>query len=174
VGDAVTTHPRPTLGGRHNDESFEGSRRSHDLPEANPEQQTQSRLARGQPRAGVVVTTRFRAEDTITTRPRQPQVGDAVTTRPRPTLGGRRSHDSPEANRERETHSRLARGQPRVGDAVTTCPRPTRAGDAVMTRPREGDTVTTGLGAGDVVTLTRGQPMAEDANTTRPRLTLCG
>jgi hypothetical protein len=57
--------------------------------------------------------------------PRPIRVGDAVTTHPRPSLGGRRSHDSPEANPRWETQSRLTRGQPRVGDAITTSPRPT-------------------------------------------------
>jgi hypothetical protein len=42
VGDAVTTGPRPTP----------GVRRSHDLPEANPGWEIQSRLDRGQPWAG--------------------------------------------------------------------------------------------------------------------------
>jgi hypothetical protein len=37
----------------------------------------------------------------------QPRAGDAVTTRPRPTPGGRCSHDSPEANLGRETQSQL-------------------------------------------------------------------
>jgi hypothetical protein len=74
VGDAVTTCPRPTP----------GRIRSHDSPEANLGLETQSRPARGQPRAGDAVMTR--------------SAGDAVTTRPRPTPGGRHSHDSPEAN----------------------------------------------------------------------------
>jgi hypothetical protein len=37
MGDAVTTCPRPTSGGRHN----------HDSSEAKPGQETQSRLTRG-------------------------------------------------------------------------------------------------------------------------------
>jgi hypothetical protein len=34
----------------------------------------------------------------------QPRAGDSVTTRPRPTPGGRRSHDSLEANLGRRHH----------------------------------------------------------------------
>jgi hypothetical protein len=95
-----------------------GGRRSHDSSEAT----SQSRLARGWPRAG----------DTDTPCPRQP-----------------RSHDSPECGLGREMRSRLVRGYRRVGDAVTATPRPTsagershdarghlRAGDAVTPRPR--------------------------------------
>jgi hypothetical protein len=67
--------------------------------------ETQSRLAQGQPRAR-----------------------DAITTRSRPTPGGRRSHDSPEAIPGWETKSRLTRGQPWVGDAVTARPRSTSDG----------------------------------------------
>jgi hypothetical protein len=51
-------------------------------------------------RVGDAVTTRLRAGDAVTTRLR---AGDAITTRPRPTLGGRRSHDLPEAIPMRET-----------------------------------------------------------------------
>jgi hypothetical protein len=47
----------------------------HDSPEANTRRETQSRLARGRPWAG-----------------------DTSTTPPRPTLGGKHSHDSPEAD----------------------------------------------------------------------------
>jgi hypothetical protein len=50
--------------------------------------------------------------------------------------GGRHSHDSSEANPGWETQSRLARGQPWVGDAP-------RQKDAVLTRLRAGDTITT-------------------------------
>jgi hypothetical protein len=46
----------------------------------------------------------------------------------RPTLGGRRSHASPEANLGRETHSRFARGQPWAGEGVTARPRQTLGG----------------------------------------------
>jgi hypothetical protein len=74
VGDIVTTRPRPSPGGRG----------SHDSPEAIPGRETQSRLARGQPRAG-----------------------NAVMTRLSPTLGGRRSHDLPEAKPGWERQSRL-------------------------------------------------------------------
>jgi hypothetical protein len=45
-------------------------------------------------------------------------------TRPRPTLSGRRSHDSSEANPGHETQSRLTRGQPRAGNAFPTRLRP--------------------------------------------------
>jgi hypothetical protein len=45
-------------------------------------------------------------------------------TRSRPTLGGRGSHDSPEAILGLETQSRLARGQP----WVVTRPRPSLGG----------------------------------------------
>jgi hypothetical protein len=48
--------------------------------------------------------------------------------RPRPTLGGRRAHGSPEASYGRETHSWLARGQPSVRDTVTPHPSPTPGG----------------------------------------------
>jgi hypothetical protein len=65
------TRPRPTP----------CRRRSHDSPKTILGQEMQSRLARGQPRAG-----------------------DAVTTRARPTPGGRRSHDSPEANPGQTAH----------------------------------------------------------------------
>jgi hypothetical protein len=78
----------------------------------------ESQLARGQPWTG----------DATTTRLSQPRVGDTVTTCSRPTLGGRRSHNSSEANLGREIQSRLARGQPWAGDAVTTRPRPTSDG----------------------------------------------
>jgi hypothetical protein len=36
------------------------------------------------------------------------RVGDVVTTQPRPTSGGRRSHDLLKSNLGRETNSRLA------------------------------------------------------------------
>jgi hypothetical protein len=82
-----------------------GGRRSHGSPEANLGRETQSRLARGQPRAG-----------------------DVVTTRPMLTSGGRHSHGSSEANPGRETQLRLAQGQPRAGEPVTPRPRPTSGG----------------------------------------------
>jgi hypothetical protein len=66
-------------------------------PDAILGRETQSRLARGQPRAG----------DTVTARPRPLREGDAVTPHPRPTSGGRRSHASPVAILGRETQSRL-------------------------------------------------------------------
>ena len=53
-------------------------------PEANLRREIQSRVVQGQPRAG-----------------------DTVTTRPRPNTGERGSHDSPDANPGRKTHSRL-------------------------------------------------------------------
>jgi hypothetical protein len=64
AGDTVTTHLRTPSSGRHN----------HDLSEAKPGRDRQSRLIRGQARAA-----------------------DAVTTHPRPSSGSRRSHDSPKA-----------------------------------------------------------------------------
>jgi hypothetical protein len=73
------TRPRPTSSGRH----------SHDSPETNTGRETQSRLARGQPRAVDAVTTRSRP----TLRER-----DAVTARPRPTPYKQRISDSPETN----------------------------------------------------------------------------
>jgi hypothetical protein len=51
AGDAVTTHPRLTLGGR----------RSHGSPEDNLERTTKSWLTRGQPRAGDTVRARPRS-----------------------------------------------------------------------------------------------------------------
>jgi hypothetical protein len=92
----VATRLRPTS----------GRRCSHHSPEANPKRETQSGLARGQPRPRDAVTTCSRSTpgriwswltrghprtgDTVTTRPRardavttHPRVGDAVTTRSR-------------------------------------------------------------------------------------------
>jgi hypothetical protein len=90
------TRPRPTSGRTH----------SHDLPEANPGRETQSRLVRGQPWMGD-------SHDSLEDNPEQemqsrlargrPRAGDSVMTRSWPTQGGRRSHDSPEANPGRET-----------------------------------------------------------------------
>jgi hypothetical protein len=68
--------PGPILGRKR-----PGGRRSHVSLMVNPGRETQSRLARGQPRAG-----------------------DAVTTRPRPTSGGRHSHNSSEANPGQVVH----------------------------------------------------------------------
>jgi hypothetical protein len=86
AGDAVTTCSRPTSCGRgsHDSPEASGGTGSHDLPKAIPGRETQSRLARGQPRA----------REAVTTRPGHPRAGDAVTTRPWPSSGGRRSHDS--------------------------------------------------------------------------------
>jgi hypothetical protein len=114
TGDAVTTRPRSTVGGRGTHDSLEanpgtgntvtsrlrqtsGGRRSHDSPEANPGGtrshdspeailgwETRPRLAQCHPRMG----------DTVTTCPRrrgQPRVGDAVTTRPEANPFRRRS-----------------------------------------------------------------------------------
>jgi hypothetical protein len=129
VGEAVTTCPRPTLGGRG----------SYDLPEAKPKQDRQSRLFLDHSRAG----------DTVTTRPRPSLGGQAVTTRLRSSAGGTDSHNSPNANPPGGIHSysspeanpggiqsynspeakarqnkQSVRGNPRVGEAVTTHPRP--------------------------------------------------
>jgi hypothetical protein len=97
TGDVITTRPWPTPSERYN----------HDSPEANPARETQSQLARGQPRAGYTVTARPRpnpGQETQSCLARgQPRAGDTVTARPRPSLGGRRSHVSPEANLGRET-----------------------------------------------------------------------
>jgi hypothetical protein len=71
-----------------------GGRRSHGSPKANLGQETHSRVARGQPRAGDAITTRSRPK---------PQVGYVVMPRPRPTSDERCSHVSPEANPRRET-----------------------------------------------------------------------
>jgi hypothetical protein len=80
------TRLRPTLGWR----------RSHTLPEANPRQETQSCLARGQPWAG----------DAVTACPRPTSGGRHSYVSPEPTSSRRRSHRSPEAN----PRHRLARG----------------------------------------------------------------
>jgi hypothetical protein len=77
------THPGAIPGGRCN----------HDSPKADPGQETQSRLTRGRPRAG----------DIVTTCPRPTSGGDTVPTRPRSTPEGRRSDDSPVVNLGRET-----------------------------------------------------------------------
>jgi hypothetical protein len=79
--------------------------RNHDSPEAITRRETQSQLVTTYPRVGDAVTTRPRAGYAVTTRLR---VGDAITTRPRPTLGGRQSHDLPEAIPMWETQSQLA------------------------------------------------------------------
>jgi hypothetical protein len=71
------------LGGRCGHDSLEatpGRRRSHNLPKANP------------------------GQETVMTCPAR----DIVTTRPRPTPSGGHSHGSPEDNLGRETQSRLA------------------------------------------------------------------
>jgi hypothetical protein len=124
VGDAVTTRPRPTS----------GERRSHGSLETNLRQaahfrltrghlqrssgwETQSQLARGQPRAG----------DAITTRPR-PTSGGRQSRLARQASGGRRSHGSPEPKLGGR-QSRFVRGQTRAGDAVTPRPRPTSRGN---------------------------------------------
>jgi hypothetical protein len=79
-------------------------RRSHDSPEANLGRETQSRLARGQPRIGDAITAHSR-----------PNLGRETQSRlTRPTLDRRRSHGS--------------RGQPRAGGIITACPRPTPSG----------------------------------------------
>jgi hypothetical protein len=75
-------------------------------------------LARGQLRAGDVVTTRSRVGDAFTTRPRvEDAIMTCLRTTParrhshyslRPFLGGRHSHDSLEANLGWETQSGLA------------------------------------------------------------------
>jgi hypothetical protein len=106
VRDTVMTRSRPTPGGRH----------SHDSPEANHGRETQSRLIRGQPRAGDLATFargQPRAGDTVMTRLRPTSDRRRNHIRPRPTPSGIRSHDSFEANLGWETQSRLVRGQPR-------------------------------------------------------------
>jgi hypothetical protein len=92
-------------------------------------------------------------------------VGDAVTTRPRLTPGGRRGHDSPDANRGRETSSRLARGKPRARDIVTTRPRPTPGGRRGHYSPEANP------GWETQSRRARGQPRAGHAITTRLRPT---
>jgi hypothetical protein len=69
-----------------------GGRRCHHSPEAILRQETQSRLARGQPWAE-----------------------DIVTSRPRLSPGGRHSHDLHEANLGRETQSQLASPETNLG-----------------------------------------------------------
>jgi hypothetical protein len=113
-------------------------------PEADPGQETQSRLVRGRPR---------RESQSRLARGR-PRTGDTVTARPRLTSGGRRSHTLLEVDLERETQSRLARassggrhshnstegnlgqetqshlapGHPRAGDVVTPRPKTSSGG----------------------------------------------
>jgi hypothetical protein len=128
---------------------------SHNSSEANPERETQSRLAQDQTRAG-----------------------DAVAARPRPTPGGRHSHDSPdtnlgrrrshdlsETNLMRETQSRLVRDQPRAADGVTPRLRPSSGGR------RGHDSHETKLERETQSRLAWDQPRAGDAVTARPRLT---
>jgi hypothetical protein len=102
------TRPRPSS----------GERRSHDSPEANPGRETQSRLARGQPRAGDAVTTRPRPTSggrRNQDSPRgQTRAGDTVTTCTRLNPGGRRNHDLLEGKPGRETQSRLVMTRPRA------------------------------------------------------------
>jgi hypothetical protein len=79
------THARPILCGKTSHDSTcrfcpNPQRRSHESPEANHGHDMHSRLARGQPQAGVI-----------------------ATTGPRPIPSGRRGHDWPEANPGRET-----------------------------------------------------------------------
>ena len=60
--------------------------RIHESPEANLGQETQTRLARGQPRAEHAVTTRG-----------HPRARDAVPARQRPTSDKQRNSDSPDS-----------------------------------------------------------------------------
>jgi hypothetical protein len=87
-------------------------------------------------------------------------------THPRPTLGGRRSHDTPEANLGRVTQSWLARRQHWTSSTFFPRPRPIpgerRSHDSPEAIPRREKQSR----------LTRGQPWAGDTVTTRSRLTL--
>jgi hypothetical protein len=90
AGDAVTTRPRPSLGGQTvttRSRPTPGGRHSHDTPEAILECNRQSQLAQGQPRAG-----------------------DAITAHTRPTPGERHGHNSLETNPRQAVYFRLARG----------------------------------------------------------------
>jgi hypothetical protein len=98
------------LGGRHSHDSLEAN--PSDSYKVIPGRETQSRLARG-----------------------QPQAGDVITTRPRPNSGGGGIHDSPEANLGWETQSRLARGQFWAGDTVTARWRPTLDKQCISASP---------------------------------------
>jgi hypothetical protein len=106
---------------------------------------TRLRLARGQARAGHMVTTRSRpspsrrhghgSPEAILGREtwsrharRQPRAEDAVTSRPMPTSDRSIGQDSPEANLGQYMQSQLVRGQFQAGDAVTTHPGPTSRG----------------------------------------------
>jgi hypothetical protein len=137
VGDAVTTRPRPTLGGRCTSterrslDSPEGGRYNHDSSEANPGRETRHDSPESNPRWEMhlerkgAVLTRLRA-------------GDIVTTPLRPTPGGRRSHDSSEANPGRESHHDSPEANPGWEMHL-------ERKDTVLTRLRAGDTVTTPL-----------------------------
>jgi hypothetical protein len=106
VGEAVTTRPRPTPGGRG----------SYDSPKANPKQDRQSRLFLGHSRAG----------DTVTTHPRPSPGGTGSNDSPEVIRGRTDSHDLPEAN-PRVGYTVTARPRPTpVGYKVTTRLRPSQ------------------------------------------------
>jgi hypothetical protein len=115
-------------------------------------------------------------------------------TRPRPTLGGRHSHDSPEAKPGRERQSQLTRGHLRAGDIVMTLPRSyhnTRRSHHLLEANLRGDVVTAlqkpipcrrhchdspeaNLGLEKQSRFARGKPMSGDIVTTRSRPTSGG
>jgi hypothetical protein len=111
---------------------------------------------RGQPQAGDAITTH--------------RVGDIVTTRPRPTLGGRCSHDLSEAHPGRETQSRLAQGQPRAGDAVTAHLRPKPDMQHISNSP-EGISSDATEGANSVDQLCKADRLTNSPPTKVQRLT---
>jgi hypothetical protein len=121
---------------------------SQDSPDVNLRWEMQSRLARGFPRAGDVVTTRPRLGDAITahsrreTQSRLVQGNLTVMARPRVASGGSRSHALPEAT----SQSRLARGWPRAGDAITARSRLPSGGRRIYSSPE------TNLGQENAVT----------------------
>jgi hypothetical protein len=110
---------------------------SQDSPDVDLGWEMQSRLARGFPRAGDIVTTRPRLGDAITARLRREtqsrlvQGNLAVTARPRVASGRSRSHALPEAT----SQSRLARGWLRAGDTIMARPRLPSGGRRIYNSP---------------------------------------
>jgi hypothetical protein len=158
---------------------------SHDSPDANTDREMESRLTRGNPRAGDAVTTHLRpprGETQSRLARGQLHAGDVGTTRPRPPPGGRHSHDSPVDNHGWEIQSRLAQGQPQTSSAFLTHPRPSQAmlrkvpnfADQICKADRLTNYPPTDSPEGTTMwetqsRLVRGQPRAGDAVTTHPR-----